>query len=585
MQSAAFKIEEVGIETFADELKPGTQLLQGQYVIESFLNAGGFGITYVARNSLNRRVVIKECFPGAFCRRSDGLVAAWSRRRQDEFRSLVTLFEQEALNLSKLDHPNIVRVHQVFQDMGTAYMSMDLIEGPDLLETVDGTAPRLPPEQVMAVLGKVLDALGHVHARGFLHRDISPDNILLDQATGEPVLIDFGAARKDETRKSRALSGLRVVKDGYSPQEFYISGSIQAPCSDLYALAATFSHLITGQAPCTSRERLSSIANRLGDPQVPLLGRVKGYPDSVLAAIDKAMAIFPRDRLQSVAEWLALLDETSFPEIKSPVLARPEAPVAKPDRIMAQLPPTPKAPAKPRRNARRDTLVQTAAAVLLLAGLTSIAGDFYDRLWANTTAAAQGGEPVAAVAEPFAPVATLRMPFQPDPASPDRVAALLPWSPQWMQPGQRIVEVNGKPVQDGARLQAMLSDGVDLTGQENLRVIFGYQAVPGGEVIRRVETLPVVAQLTLENGLAFESLATPTGSRTVVAAVPAEGAGGLEVGDVVLTYAPTGEKVDSVEVLAEILRRETKNDVATYGFALQREGEYASGGFRLSSQG
>jgi len=579
MQSAAFKMEDVGIEIFADELKPGTQLLQGQFTIESFLNAGGFGITYVARNSLNRRVVIKECFPGAFCRRTDGLVAAWSRRRQDEFRSLVTLFEQEAMNLSKLDHPNIVQVHQVFQDNETAYMAMDLIEGPDLLETVDGTAARLAPDQIVAVLGRVLDALGHVHGRGFLHRDISPDNILLDQATGQPVLIDFGAARKDETRKSRALSGLRVVKDGYSPQEFYITGSIQAPCSDLYALAATFSHLITGEAPKTSRERLSSIANRQGDPQAPLRGRVKDYPDAFLAAIDKAMSIFPRDRLQSVVEWLEMLGETALPDLEMPAMAAP--PVA----VAPQPTPTAVPLANPKRGTRREGLVQVAAVVLLLAGLSSIAGDIQDRLWATGSAFALTSETGATFVDPFTADVSLRMPFLPDPKVPGRIGALLPWSPDWMRPGQQIVEINGKPVQDGAQLQAMMYEGLDLTGQDNLKVIFGYQAVPGGQVIRRVETLPVVDSLTLEDGLAFESLHTPTGIRTVVSALPTTGEIDLEVGDVLLTYAPTGEIIGSASALAEILRREVKNDVATYGFALQRKGEYALGGFRLSSKG
>jgi serine/threonine protein kinase len=301
MASAAHQIEDTAFESFADELKPGTKLLHGQFEILSFLNAGGFGITYVAQDSLQRRVVVKECFPSAFCRRTDTLVTARSRQRQDEFRSIVDLFLQEALNLSKLNHPNIVKVHQVFQDNETAYMAMDLVEGPDLLDTVNGTAPPLTKDQIILSLTKMLDALGYVHAQGFLHRDISPDNILLDRNTGEPVLIDFGAARKDVTRKSRALSGLRVVKDGYSPQEFYISGSKQSPCSDLYALAASFCHLISGEAPRTSQERLSAIANSEGDPQPPLVGRVKGYPKQFLAAIDKAMSIFPKDRLQSAA--------------------------------------------------------------------------------------------------------------------------------------------------------------------------------------------------------------------------------------------------------------------------------------------
>ena len=372
MSSAARKMDDFGTESFADELPIGTQLLQGQFTIESFLNAGGFGITYVARDSLGRQVVVKECFPSSFCRRSGQRVSAGSKQRQNDFRSLVSLFIQEAINLSKLDHPNIVRVHQVFQDNDTAYMAMDYVRGPDLLETVEGTAPRLTPDRITVLLSRMLDALGHVHAQGFLHRDISPDNILMDSVTGEPVLIDFGAARKDETRKSRALSGLRVVKDGYSPQEFYISGSLQAPCSDLYALAASFSHLITGEAPKTSRERLSAIANRQADPQLPLQGRVKGYPDGFLAAIDKAMAIFPRDRLQSVGDWQAMLGGGSQPDAQTawPVQVDPHPQGTTAAPVAQNLPPN------------RDRLVRAAAFILLLAGLASLAGQIYDRFLA-----------------------------------------------------------------------------------------------------------------------------------------------------------------------------------------------------------
>lgn len=368
MPSSVVRMQPFGPASFPDELPVGTRLLQDQFTITSFLNAGGFGITYIARDSLDREIVIKECFPALICRRSGRQVSAMSQNRQEEFRSVIALFRQEAINLAHLNHPNIVRVHQVFEDNETAYMAMDYIRGPDLLETVEGKMPRLAPDQIIHILRRLLDALGHVHDHGFLHRDIAPDNILLDRTTGEPVLIDFGAARKDETRKSRALSGLRIVKDGYSPQEFYISGSLQSPCSDLYALAATFSHLITGEAPKTSRERLSAIASRQGDPQLPLLGRTNGYPASFLAALDRAMSIFPRDRLQSAAEWSVLLAD--IPDSGAALARQPY-----PD-TTAALPGTAAVSAL-----RRDWLVRAAAVAVLIAGIVSVAGDLYDRFW------------------------------------------------------------------------------------------------------------------------------------------------------------------------------------------------------------
>ncbi len=588
MASAALKMDDVGIETFADELKVGTKLLYGQFEIESFLNAGGFGITYIARDSLQRRVVVKECFPSAFCRRSDTVVAARSRQRQDEFRSIVRLFLQEALNLSKLDHPNIVKVHQVFQDNETAYMAMDLVEGPDLLETVEGTAPRLTPDQIILCLNKMLDALGYVHAQGFLHRDISPDNILLCRATGEPVLIDFGAARKDVTRKSRALSGLRVVKDGYSPQEFYISGSKQAPCSDLYALAASFCHLISGEAPKTSQERLSAIANREADPQRPLVGRVKGYPPAFLAAIDKAMSIFPKDRLQSVAEWQAMARGTApVSSLEGAAAATPAAALANPSarpvtqgRVQSQ--PAAAVVMRPRRAMLRATLVPALAGCLLLVGVMSVPADLWQRLGImhDATSMAVAGA-TATAPEPLALQRVVRLPYHPDSADPARVDARLPWSPDWVQPGQRIVEVNGKPVQDGASIPGLMAEGLDLATLSDAKVIFGYEDGPGGDIVRKMANLAVVDQLQLGNGLIFEMEETPTGTRTVVAGLPAADASGLRLGDVLLAYAATGETLGTSTALQEILRREAANNVATYGFAVQRTDGIAVGSFTL----
>jgi len=295
-----------GKEEFVDELKPGTRLLQGQYTISRFINSGGFGITYLAKDSLERNVVIKECFPGNFCRRSDTIVGARSRAHQAEFKSIVKLFVQEARSLAKLVHPNIVGVHQVFEDNDTAYMAIDFVDGRDLLDLIEDPTVTLEPARVVAMTYKLLNAVAFVHDNGILHRDISPDNILINQ-NGDPILIDFGAAREEATRASRALSALRVVKDGYSPQEFYIAGSEQGPWSDLYALGATLYHAISGHPPANSQVRLAAIAEGGVDPYVQLAGHFDAYPAGFLEAIDKAMNAVPRRRLQSAADWLEML--------------------------------------------------------------------------------------------------------------------------------------------------------------------------------------------------------------------------------------------------------------------------------------
>jgi serine/threonine protein kinase len=527
MTAAALNMDMGGDGPSSDELKPGTKLLLGQFTIESFVNAGGFGIVYIARNSLDRRVVIKECFPSSYCRRIGTTVGASSRAQQDEFRSVVRLFLQEAVTLSQLRHPNIVKVHEVFEDNDTAYMAMDFVEGPDLLQTVEGEAPALTPEQITAFLSKMLDAVGYVHSQGVLHRDISPDNILLDKATGQPVLIDLGASRKETTRKSRALSGLRVVKDGYSPQEFYISGSTQAPFSDLYALAATFYHLIAGETPKTAQERLSSIASREGDPLRPLAGRFKAYPKSFLQAIDKAMSIFPRDRLQSVDEWRAMLkDGPALPspqtveipvasEARAPANASSEAAVAdlkvavpEAKTVIESVADTARPASKPvlvpalALRGPRNMLVSSAAAFLLLGGLLSLPQDPLNRdLRANSLIAEAGSA----------------------------------------------------------------ADGLATAGS--------------------LDVLLVSSTLQLPGGLAFEAVETATGTQTVVAKVPDSAETDLEVGDVILVYAGTGETLGTSTALREILVREFANGVTSYDFVVRRGAITLDAGLRLEVAG
>jgi len=277
-------------------------------VIERFLNAGGFGITYLARDSLDRLVVLKECYPTTMCCRSEAHVRARSRAQQMEFDTVVRLFGQEARRLSKLRHPNIVGVHQVFEDNGTAYMALDFVEGRDLLDVIDEEPHRLAPQEVQRMLRCLLDAVEHVHEAGMLHRDISPDNILL-RRDGEPVLIDFGAARDVARRSSRTLSSAHVVKDGYSPQEFYLSGSEHNRASDLYSLGASFYHVLTGEAPPHSHARLAALASNKRDPYNRLIGRIPGYPPGFLQAIDRALEVFPEDRVQSAGAWVESIDQ------------------------------------------------------------------------------------------------------------------------------------------------------------------------------------------------------------------------------------------------------------------------------------
>ncbi|WP_216825769.1 serine/threonine-protein kinase [Ruegeria sp. EL01] len=296
----------------ADDLPAGTQLLHGQYKIDRYLNSGGFGITYLASDSLNRKVVIKECFPAMFARRENVLVQARVQKHKDDLRQIVRHFIQEAQRLASMDHPNIVGVHQVFEDNDTAYMALDFIEGPDLLDAIEDTEAQLDEADVMSILRQILDAVAYMHKQGMLHRDISPDNILIGPDK-IPVLIDFGAAREQSRKTHRVLSALRAVKDGYSPQEFYVTDGVQGPFSDLYALAASFYHVITGERAPDSQTRVSAIAERRPDPCKLLQGRFDKYDDVFLEALDKAMSAMPKDRFQTADEWLEAIDHLAEP--------------------------------------------------------------------------------------------------------------------------------------------------------------------------------------------------------------------------------------------------------------------------------
>jgi serine/threonine protein kinase/predicted regulator of Ras-like GTPase activity (Roadblock/LC7/MglB family) len=308
-----------------EELPVGTVLLHGQYKITRLLNSGGFGITYLAKDSLDRNVVIKECFVSAFCRRTKSRVRARSQGSKANLDLVVRHFLNEARRLASLTHPNIVNVRQVFEENDTAYMALDFIEGEDLLDVVEKRPGWLGPARIVGITSKLVSALGYVHDHGLLHCDISPDNIFLDKR-GEPILIDFGAARLLRLGQAAKNSGPLVVKDGYSPQELYFSGGNTGPWTDIYSLAASIAHCVTGEAPVTSQSRLAALVERRVDPHVHLAGRFEGYPDGFLESLDRAMSVMPATRFQTTDEWLDELNQLEELEGKNVRLFRRPGP-------------------------------------------------------------------------------------------------------------------------------------------------------------------------------------------------------------------------------------------------------------------
>jgi len=305
-------------DAVSDDLSSGQELLYGQYVIENHMIDGGFGMTYLARDSLDRRVVIKECFPSSVCHRINNEVRPRKPDYQEQYQKVIRNFLREALRMAKFDHPNIVKVHQVFQENNTAYISMDYVDGMDLLSMLDIDPGRLTDALVAKLLRETLEALDHVHELGMLHRDISPDNLLLD-SNNKLTLIDFGAAEEHAGRQTRALSTIMSVKDGYSPHEFYYTDGSQRPSSDIYSVGATFYHLITGFAPPDCQKRVASLSSENVDPYKPLVDWDWPFDKSFLQAIDKALSIAQDARFQTAREWIDVLDNPQVRVVQTPM--------------------------------------------------------------------------------------------------------------------------------------------------------------------------------------------------------------------------------------------------------------------------
>lgn len=321
----------------AGELPVGAELSQGMYRVTGRIAAGGFGITYEARDNLDRKVAIKECFPaGLALRAGDFTVSAASASTAEPFETARNLFLREARTLATLRHPNIVHVQTLFEENGTAYMAMDYIDGRDLQHVITHEPEILTPAYVMELTRALLAAMDYLHRdapeRGkerLLHRDIKPANIRIDQLD-TPVVIDFGAARQETKNRSRAAGTFRVVSDGYSPNEFYVAGTEQGPASDLYSLAATLHHCIAGVAPAPADERAQKVSNGEEDPYQPIAGRFPSHDPRLLALIDRALSRPLRDRPADASAWFAAIPDattriiTPVPVVPEPVAATPK---------------------------------------------------------------------------------------------------------------------------------------------------------------------------------------------------------------------------------------------------------------------
>ncbi len=282
-------------------IPPGTRI--HDYRIDRVLGEGGFGIVYLATDVvLERQVAIKEYLPSSMAARAGQSLTVLVKSPVHEETFLIGLrsFVNEAKLLARFDHPSLLKVHQFWEANGTAYMAMPYYQGPTLKAAL-AKLGRLPTEtEVRAWLMPLLDALEVLHNEHCYHRDIAPDNILLTDHG--PLLLDFGAARRVIGDLTHALTAM--LKPGFAPIEQYgeMPGITQGPWTDIFALASVLYAAISGGRTVASVERL------LNDQMRPLATVAAGRcGNAFLAAIDVALAIHPKDRPQSIAEFRTLL--------------------------------------------------------------------------------------------------------------------------------------------------------------------------------------------------------------------------------------------------------------------------------------
>lgn len=275
--------------------------LRKRYVIGRSLGAGGFGITYVAYDLLtDNRVCIKEYFPmGLVIRNPDGITVQNTRQnRIDEFNHGIRRFMEEANIIKEMNNiSGVVNVTDCFEENGTAYYVMEYLDGIPLKKLVPehgmdfGTA-----SGIIIKAGRTLDLIHK--EKGYLHRDISPENIMI-LASGRVVVIDFGSAKNFFMSNSNYTI---TLKHGFAPIEQYSSTDMQGPFTDLYALASTYYFLLTGKVIPRATDRLT------GAVYEPLSSLRPDVGQEVSDVVDHALMLRPSERTATIGEFLDELE-------------------------------------------------------------------------------------------------------------------------------------------------------------------------------------------------------------------------------------------------------------------------------------
>ena len=280
---------------------PGT-ILNGKYIVGKVLGQGGFGVTYLAWDTvLQTKVAIKEYIPSEFSTRSPGQtrITVFSGGNK-QFNDGKEKFIEESKRLAVFrGEPGIVEIYDSFEENETAYLVMEHLDGETLKQKLDREG-KIEPQKAIEMMMPVMSSLEKVHAAGIIHRDIAPDNIFLTK-TGEVKLIDFGASRHATTSRSKSLTV--IIKQGYSAEEQYRSNGDQGPHTDIYSLGAVMYKMITGITPPDAMERSAQYEKSKKDMLVPISKVTKDITKNQETAIYNAMNVRIADRTSNVAAF------------------------------------------------------------------------------------------------------------------------------------------------------------------------------------------------------------------------------------------------------------------------------------------
>ena len=297
-------------DVISQELPPNTLLKNGKYKIIKKLGQGGFGITYLAEDTTEgRKVVIKELFLQQCVRNpKDGkTVVLTSQKERVRFQKAKERMEKEAQVLKVINHPNVVKAYDSFEENGTYYIVLEYIEGESLKDRIKKEG-KLKEKEAKNIFEKILSGLKAIHTIGIAHRDVKPDNVLITKE-GKVKLIDFGTVTDIDT-KSREIT--QIQSAGYTPVEINYAKAKVTPAYDIYSAGMTLYSMLSGRT-----ENIQTPAERQLNDMVRIeVEREFDVSDRLKEVLLKSIEIKPEDRYQSTDEVLAALEGKERPSSK-----------------------------------------------------------------------------------------------------------------------------------------------------------------------------------------------------------------------------------------------------------------------------